>query len=211
MPTETEVTAVETTETETQGAKPNATETTTEQDVADFEAWLEKQPEQVKKAYEKHTSGLKTALEKERATNKKHESAAQKAQREAEEAKLGEIEKRDKRIKELEEQAQQYAAKQRALDARDALLVQAEKAKIAFASKVAEQDAIKFALDLAEYDEDGAIKNAKAALESAVKDRQYLIQQAPPAPETNGAKRGTSKTTPDPEHDAEVRRRFRIN
>lgn len=44
------------------------TETTTEEasQIIDFEAWLAKADEPVKKAYEEHTAGLKSALNKER-------------------------------------------------------------------------------------------------------------------------------------------------
>lgn len=47
-----------------------ATDTQDTQDSFDFDAWLGEQPEHVRKGYEGKTSGLHSALEKERGSNK---------------------------------------------------------------------------------------------------------------------------------------------
>lgn len=65
--------------------------TTTETVKETFEQWLEKQPADVREKFSEHTTGLKTALDKERASAKEGEKAAKRlAELEAQEAKRAE-------------------------------------------------------------------------------------------------------------------------
>lgn len=173
----------------------------------DFEAWLAAQPDEVKGKFDAHVGGLKSALDKERRANKRRDDAEAKAKADAEAAKLGEVEKRDKRVRELEAENQALLEKIRISEARDALMVAAEKIKVTFASQQALQDAIRFALESAEFDDDGHIGKPEEALKAAIKDRQFLIkhngQPAPSAPDTNAGDKGGSKT---PIHDEQSKR-----
>jgi len=65
----------------------------------DFEAWLAKQPENVRSLYDEHIGGLKSALEKEREVNKTNKGALDKlskfeeAEKQRKEAEMTETEK----------------------------------------------------------------------------------------------------------------------
>lgn len=64
-----------------------------ENEAAEYEKWLAKQPDKVRKLIEEKTAGLKSALEKERATSKDGQKAAKK---------LAEYEEAEKKRKEAE-------------------------------------------------------------------------------------------------------------
>ena len=109
----------------------------------------------MRKAYEAHTGGLKSALDKERARNKKRDDDAAKAQQAEADKQLSEVERVKKQFDTLKAERDELAKRLKLSTARDALMVAAEKAKITFASKVAEQDALRFALEAAEIGDDG--------------------------------------------------------
>lgn len=161
---------------------------------ADFEAWLAKQPDEVKTLYETHTSGLKTALEKERKANKKRDDEEARKAKEAQDAQLSEADKINKRLAALQQERDQLAAQVRLTQAREALVIAAEHDKIEFASAQAMRDAFEIALKAAEFDDEGKLQNPAALLKASIKDRDYLLkrQAITPAGDTNVAARGES-------------------
>lgn len=160
---------------------------------ADFEAWLSGQPDEVRKMYETHTTGLKSALDKERARNKKRDDDAAKVAQAEADKQLSEVERVKKQLDAMKTERDELAQRVKMQAARDALLVAAEKAKIVFASQLAQQDALRLALESAEIDDEGAIKDASGLLMSVVKEREYLIKPANGAGgSTNAAARGGS-------------------
>lgn len=181
--------AAETTATE---ASAETTQATAQSKPADFEAWLSAQPDDVRKAYEAHTGGLKSALDKERARNKKRDDDAAKAQQAEADKQLSEVERVKKQFDTLKAERDELAQRLKLSTARDALMIAAEKAKITFASKVAEQDALRFALEAAEIGDDGTISNAEDVIKSVIKEREYLTQPAQAQAQTNAAARGSS-------------------
>lgn len=181
-------------ETPTPDAKPVMSDAPEQQTAPDFEAWLSKQPDDVKKMYESHTGGLRSALDKERRANKKRDDEAARLAREADEAKLGEVDKLKKQLEAIKTERETLAQQVKAQAARDALLIVAEKVKIEFASKIAEQDAIRFALEGATFDEDGAIKDGEKTLTKVITDRPYLVKTPIAQGSTNAAARGGSTT-----------------
>ncbi len=74
-----------------------------------FEEWLAAQPENARAAYEQHTGGLKSALQKEREANKAHETEKAKAERERQEQERAQMEQQGQ-FKELAEAAEKRAA-----------------------------------------------------------------------------------------------------
>jgi hypothetical protein len=215
MPDETVTTqpVVETTTPPQPNGETQAAAADTTQAAPEFEAWLATQPETVKQAYAAHVAGLTSALDKERKANKKRDEAVARAAQEAENAKLGEVEKANKKALQLQQERDQLAQQVRLINARDALILAAEKQKVEFASAQAQRDALTIALQAAEFDEDGLLKNAEALLKEALKDRDYLIKKttAAPAGDTNAAKRGeTTGDAIDTARAEELARRFRI-
>lgn len=83
-----------------------------------FETWLEKQPEEVRKMYSEHTSGLTSALEKERKERKEYEKQLKRLEQlEAEEKKRqdaakSEIEKAQDQLREAQEKARKLELKE---------------------------------------------------------------------------------------------------
>ena len=142
--------------------------------------------------YESHTGGLKSALDKERARNKKRDDEAARIAKESEDAKLSEIDRLKKQLKEAQDQSAELLRLQRESKAREALIVAAETAKIEFASRVAEQDALRFALESAEIDDEGGVKDAVKLIGKVITDRPYLARQAAASGTTNAASRGKS-------------------
>lgn len=67
MPTEEEIKAAA-----EKAAAEEAARKAAEDEAKNFEAWLEKQPDNVKAMYAEHTGGLRSALEKERKANKEN-------------------------------------------------------------------------------------------------------------------------------------------
>jgi uncharacterized protein YlxW (UPF0749 family) len=156
---------------------------------------------------------LTSALDKERKANKKHSEEVARATQEAESAKLSEVEKATKKAQQLQQERDQLAQQVRQINARDALILSAEKQKIEFASTQAQRDALTIALQSAEFDDEGALKQPDALLKEALKDRDYLIKKTTTAPagDTNAAKRGeTTGDALDAARAAELARRFRI-
>ena len=183
-----------TAETTVTEASAETTQATAQSKPADFEAWLSAQPDDVRKAYEAHTGGLKSALDKERARNKKRDDDAAKAQQAEADKQLSEVELVRKQFDTLKAERDELAQRLKLSTARDALMIAAEKSKITFASKVAEQDALRFALEAAEIGDDGTIANAEDVIKSVIKEREYLTQSAQTQAQTNAAARGSSST-----------------
>ncbi len=173
---------------ETQAAQSSAAQ-------FEYEAWLAQQPEAVRAGLEAHTSGLKSALEKERKANKKREEDAQRKADEAKNAELSDLQKAQKRLADLEKANADLQTAQRLSAAREALRLAAGKAKIEFVSATAEADALEFALKAATIGEDGTVENLDDVWKTIARDREYLIKRgATPAPQTNAGARGGSST-----------------
>jgi hypothetical protein len=88
-------------------AKPNPAE------IADFESWLKDQPENVRKAFESHTTGLRGALKTERETRQSLEKAA----KDAEKAKQDADAETARKNGEWQKLAEQSDAKAKSLEA----------------------------------------------------------------------------------------------
>ena len=114
-------------------------EVKTEQEAADFDAWLAKQPEAVQKLYEQKTGGLKSALEKERTTNKANKDALKKlaeleaAEKTRREAELSEIDKANVKLTEAAQRAER--AEKELIDERVESAVYAEANKAQYGEK----------------------------------------------------------------------------
>jgi hypothetical protein len=179
-----------------EGVKPEGSAVQQPQTPADFDAWLAAQPDEIKTLYESHTAGLKSALDKERRANKKRDDEAANAAKAAQDAQLSEVDKATKQAEQLKQERDSLAQQLRLINAREALIIAAEKQKVEFASAQAQRDALDIALKDAEFDDDGRLTGAEALLKSALKDRDYLIKRQPtvPAGATNAAERGSSTT-----------------
>jgi small-conductance mechanosensitive channel len=188
-------TAVETTAPATSAETTPAVEAT-QAALPEFEALLATLPADVQAAYKSHVAGLTSALDKERKANKRRDEQAAKIQADAEAAKLSDIDKAKKQADTLKVERDQLASQLRTINAREALIIAAEKANVEFASPQAQRDALAIALQSAEYDEEGNLTGAEALLKAALKERDYLIKKATTAPAgtTNAAARGSSTT-----------------
>jgi hypothetical protein len=203
--------AGETPATATSAETTPAVETT--QAAPEFEALLATLPADVQAAYKAHVAGLTSALDKERKANKKRDEAEARKLQEAEAAKLSDVEKAKKQADALKAERDELAQQLRAINARETLIIAAEKLKIEFASAQAQRDALGIALQSAEYDDEGALVGAEALLKAALKDRDYLIKKAAaPVGDTSATKRGamTADIT-DVERQKELARRFRVS
>ncbi len=210
MPEETQqTTAVETTASTTGAETTQAAQT--QQAAPDFEALLKSMPADVQEAYSKHVAGLTSALDKERKANKKRDDELTRKEQEARDAQLSEVERLKKQFDVTKAERDELAQRVKMAAARDVLLVAAEKAKITFASQLAQQDALRLALESAEIDDDGAIKDADKVMQAVIKDREYLVKPVTQAVETNATNRGKSNgQTLDAAREAELRKRYRI-
>lgn len=158
-----------------------------------FETWLAQQSDEIKNGYTDHTRGLQSALDKERKANKKRDDEAAAAKKKQDEAELSELQKAQARVTELEKANQDLQAAQRATAARETLRTAAGAQKIEFASPTAEVDALGFALQLATFDDAGAVTNAADVWKQIVKERDYLIKRVTPPPgDTNAGAHGSS-------------------
>ena len=198
-------------ETATPEAQAVTTGATAELESTDFETWLAGQPDKVRKQYESHVGGLKSALDKERKANQKRDAEAAKKQKEAEDAQLSEVERLKKQIAELSKEREELSKAQLQIAARDALLAHAEKIGLVFATKVAEQDTIRFALESVEITDDGKVSNADKVLRAIVEERPYLIKPAQATTgTTNAAARGNGKQVDPKAREQELKQRYNI-
>jgi hypothetical protein len=166
--------------------------------VFNFEEWLSKQPDDVRQGYETHVTGLKSALDKERAAAKKRQDKEADEERKRQEAALSETEKAAKRVADLEKSNTELADKWRAAQAREALRAAAGKAGIVFAGAQAEADAIGFAMSAVKVSDDGSVEEAETALKQIVKDRPYLVKA-----QSSGDGRGTPRPDGNPKPGAQ--------
>ena len=174
---------------------------------ATWEAWLEKQPEEVRKMYETHTSGLKTALNSER-EKAKTATAAQKrlqeleaAEQKRKEAELSELQKAQAKLAELEAEKAQNTQQLKTMRIKSAVQVQA--LKLGFQDP---EDAYRLA-DLAgvEVGEDGSVTGIDKALKALSEGRPYLLKVQKAGDTDAGAGGGKPKK---PDEAAAIARRF---
>ena len=152
-----------------------------------FDAWIEKQPEEVKTLYQVHTHGLTSALEKERQANKETKDSLKRLadleakEKEREAAALSETEKLTQRAATAEQE-------------RDAAIAEREQARTALQTEriknavIAEASLLGFAdpndaytmitLSEIEMDETGKVKGAAEAIKKLAEAKPYLLGQA---------------------------------
>lgn len=164
----------------------------------DFETWLETQPDDVKALYSEHTSGLKSALQKERDANEKAKkdqarlAELEAKEKEREDATKSETDKLTTRATTAE--AERDAARAERDSAQAALKTERIKNSIiAEASKMGFTDpADAYTLtDLKEIqiDDQGAVTGAAEAIKKLAEAKPYLLGK--PAPKGDGM--GTPK------------------
>ncbi len=182
----------------------------------DFEAWLEKQPQETRDLYATHVKGLKTALDAERGERRKLE----KQQRDADEGKRKEQENAEAKRLEDEKKFQELADKHKAqadkataerdalqqrlqeYQLRDSFRAEAEKLKLQFGSVQAADDAFKLAdLTSVDVDEKG-VRGMDRVLKALQESRPYLFQQPRQGGDSN-AKQGLGSSTPATQNDEE--------
>jgi hypothetical protein len=158
-------------------------------------------PEDVRKLYEEHTNGLKSALSSEREKSKgvaaqlKKLADLEAAEQKRREAELNEAQKAQAQLAELEKKLNE--ANLNLVTERLRNAVQSEAAKMGFLNP---EDAYQLA-DLAEVEttDDGKVTGVEDALKKLVKDRPYLLKTPgqTTAPQTDASRRGpaTSSTT----------------
>jgi predicted KAP-like P-loop ATPase len=172
-----------------------------------FEAWLEKQPAEAKTLYEAHTSGLKSALQKERDARKRQTDEIGAAEAKRRQAELSEVEQLKAKIAESEKAKADAEARVNDALIRHAVEMAANKLKF-HRPEVAYQ-----LLDLAEVsiDEDGKVSGVDEALKKLVKENAYLVNTGAEAlqQETDASKRGQGKPDPKAKQE-ELRRRYRL-
>lgn len=161
---------------------------------ADFDTWLAKQPKDVQDKFSTHISGLKSALEKERASSKEL-TKAQKRLKELEEAEakraeaeMSEKERLEKRVAEAEAKREQ--AEKDLRENRVRIAIEREAVKLKFRDV---EDVYKY-LDPASFEitEDGKVKGAKEAVEALAKAKDYLLDKQDKG---NGSPRSKGKTS----------------
>jgi len=171
-----------------------------------FDAWLEKQPAEIKALYEAHTGGLKSALQKERDARKKQDEDVKAAEAKRKQAELSELDQLKAKIADSEKA--KVDAEARANDAliRHAVEMAATRMKF-HRPEVAYQ-----LLDLAEVSigDDGKVVGVDEALKKLVKDNAYLVNNsADSQQDTDAGKRGQGKPDPKAKQE-ELRRRYRL-
>lgn len=156
-----------------------------EKEAADFDAWLAKQSAAVQALYEQKTGGLKSALEKERITNKANKDALKKlaeletAEKTRREAELSEIDKANVRLTEAAQRAER--AEKALTDERVKNAVYAEANKAQYGEKqskfVSPEIAYKL-LDLSEIEiKDGKPIGIADQLKTLAKNNPFLLEQ----------------------------------
>lgn len=178
-------------------------------DQAAWEAWLAKQTEDVRKMYEEHTSGLKSALKSERdkakaATDQaKRLAELEEAEKKRKESELSELQKAQTKQAELEKQIAQQAEALKSTRLRHAVEIAAARANFQDP-----EDAYRLAdLSEVEVSEDGKVTGVDKALEALAKKRPYLIKTTK-APETDAEAGGKKKPGSD---ETAIARRFGLS
>jgi len=168
---------------------PPAGELPKTDDQATWDAWLGKQPDDVRKMYETHVGGLKTALTSEREKAKAATAQAKRlaeledAENKRKEAELSELQKAQAKQTELEARLNQQTEQIKADRIRSAVEITAMKMGFQDA-----EDAYRLA-DLAEVEiaENGSVKNVEKALKALAEKRPYLIKTQKPPDNDAGA------------------------
>lgn len=156
-----------------------------------FEVWIESQPDEIKTLYQTHTTGLKSALEKERAANEEGKKSAKRlAELEAKEKERADKEKSE--MDKLTERATTAEAEREAARA-DLKAERIKTAIIAEASKLGFTDPAD-AYTLTDrtaiaIDEKGTVTGAEEAIKKLSEAKPYLLGQA-----KNGDGVGTPKS-----------------
>lgn len=155
-----------------------------EEEATDFDKWLAKQPEAVQKLYEQKTGGLKSALDKERTTNKANKDALKKlaeleaAEKTRREAELSEIDKANAKLTEADARAER--AEKALVDERIKNAVYAEANKAQYGEKkskfVSPEIAYKL-LDLSKIEvEDDKVTGIPDLLKALAKENSFLLE-----------------------------------
>lgn len=157
-----------------------------EEEATDFDKWLAKQPESAQKLYEQKTGGLKSALEKERTTNKANKDALKKladleaAEKTRREAELSEIDKANAKLTEADQRAEK--AEKALTDERVENAVYAEANKAQYGekkSKFANPEIVYKLINLSEIEiKDGKPIGIPELLKALAKDYPNLLEQA---------------------------------
>ena len=177
----------------------------TEQEAADFDAWLAKQPESVQKLYELKTAGLKSALEKERTASRANKDALKKladleaAEKTRREAELSEIDKANAKLTEAAQRAER--AEQALTNERVKNAVYAEANKAQFGEKkskfVSPEIAYKL-LDLSKIEiEDGKVTGVGEMLKALAKENPFLLEQPSNGDRVGSPRAGGQKQQPE--------------
>jgi hypothetical protein len=162
-----------------------------------WETILEGLPEEVRKLYEEHTTGLKSALTSEREKSKGVSDKLKKlAELEAAEAKraekdLSEAQKASARLAEIERERDELAEKLATTRIRSAVEVQAS----ALDFKNLKHAYLLADLSDVEIDEDGEVTGVEAALKALAKAEPYLLKAAGEkkgAPELDSGRKSTT-------------------
>ena len=162
----------------------------------EFETWIEKQPAEVKAAWEKHVGGLKSALDKERKAAKKRQEDQEAAEKKKREGEMSEVEKLTARFNEAEKARLEAEARVNDLTLRQAFYDAAEEVKAVFASAQARKDAWRLS-DVASVTigDDGKVAGMAEVIKAMQKSHGYLFGPPPaPASGIDAEKRGEQKT-----------------
>lgn len=162
----------------------------------EFDAWLAKQPEDVRKRYDDHQAGLKNALAQERLKTKDVPSMSKRLkeleakEKERQDAELSELDKATKIASDA--QAERDAARQELTEERirNAILAEASKPVYGTKQRFADPSDAYQMIDLAEVTiEDGKVVGVAPLLQALAKSKAYLLDKG----EGNGGGLGTPR------------------
>ncbi|HSW63418.1 MAG TPA: hypothetical protein VLH56_08920 [Dissulfurispiraceae bacterium] len=180
---------------------------------ATWEAWLTKQSDDVRKLYEEHTTGLKSALESERKANK-DSSAAVKKLKELEEAEAKRKQAELSEMEKLKAQLAETEAKHRtALEQHQKGMIKSAVLMAATTANFQKPEDAYALMDLSmvEISDEDKVTGVKEALEALVKERPYLIKSSKPdSVNIDATNKGGSGGEPDDKRKAELAQRFRL-
>lgn len=174
-----------------------------------FDAWLAKQPEEVREKFDAHTKGLKSALDSEREKAKSATAQAKRlaeleeAEKKRKEAELSETDKVKAEKARLEDELKKAGEALKSISLRHAVEIAAARANFQDP-----EDAYRLAdLSEVEVSEDGKVTGVDKALEALAKKRPYLIKTTK-APETDAEAGGKKKPGSD---ETAIARRFGLS
>jgi len=179
-----------------------------------FEDWLAEQPEDVQKMYKEHTSGLKSALDKERAANKgvaeklKRLADLEAAEKKRKEAEMSELDKAKAKLAEAEQKLAQQTKEMNTFRIKHAVEITA--GKLGFQNP---EDAYQLAdLSAVEITDEGKVAGVEEALKALAKSRPYLLKASTTThPNIDANTRGAGgRGELTEERKAELNQRYRI-